>query len=106
MQANGWLKGNRLHLNTVMIQKSILITKQLPNNNKTSTNFLGLHLSHNLIKKTHVNDLTKKFALAIYAIRRMKDMATHEAANVAYLSLFHSRATCRMLLKNAHAKSS
>lgn len=59
-------------------------------------------MSHNLNSKYHVKELTNKLATAIYAVRRMREIGTYEAAKVAYFSLFHARAVYRILLLWGH----
>lgn len=95
-EANEWFSSNSLILNKAKTQKLLFTTNQ--QQNPDTVCFLGLRIQNNLSFRQHVNELSGRLSSANYAIRRMMNIGTYQAAKTAYFSLFHSRATYGILI--------
>lgn len=82
-----WFASNKLKLNADKTQQLTVKTK--PEEHAT-VRFLGLTVDDGLKWKSHIDQLAKKLAAGIYAIRRIKLIATHHAAVLTYYAAFHS----------------
>lgn len=86
--ASNWFAANKLKVNLDKSQKITFSTtnKRIPD----EANFLGMVIDANLKWHGHIDGLANRLAGALYAIRRIKHTATHEAAKTTYFSCFHS----------------
>ena len=91
-----WFATNNLCLNVKKTQQLYITTKE--KGSTSSVKFLGLHLSHNLKWNDHIENMTGKLSSAIYVIRRIRKIATFQAALMTYHACFLSRATYGILV--------
>lgn len=95
-EANEWFGSNSLILNKAKTQKVLFNADQQLE--PETVCFLGLQIESDLSFRQHVSKLSGKLSSANYAIRRMMNVGTYQAAKIAYFSLFHSRAIYGILI--------
>lgn len=107
--ADEWFKANKLMLNsskTVSINfatrekakdiKFAICGKTLSSENETK--FLGITIDKALKWTSHIENVCKNLAAAIYALRKIKFLAGESAALNAYHACFHSRLSYGILI--------
>ena len=90
--AKQWFKQNTLTLND---KKTESITFQMDRWERTdpAVRFLGIQIDPRLTWMEHIETLGKKLSGATYAIRRINQTVSSEAARTTYFALFHARMT-------------
>ena len=99
VMAGEWFTSNQLRLNVSKTKELLITTKS--NNSEEVVKLLGLHFSGDMKWNAHISQLTKQLAGAIYAIRRIRKIATYEAAKMVFHGCFMSRATYGILVWGA-----
>lgn len=84
--AEDWFAANKLKLNENKTQQLTLSSR--PEGNAV-VKFLGVYMDDGLKWCQHVDHLAKKLASGIYCIKRMKIIATEQAAILTYHSFIH-----------------
>lgn len=83
-----WFAANKLLMNPNKVQKLIISTRAVER--CVEARFLGLTMDSHLKWDRHIAQMASKLTSASYAIKRLKLVATHEVAKIAYFSNFHS----------------
>lgn len=91
LSAEDWFDSNKLKLNTDKTQSLTIGMNQVHLDEKVT--FLGLTVDNKLTWSNHVQGLCGKLCRAIYSIRTLKSISTHQAAKLAYYANFHSLAS-------------
>lgn len=79
-EAEEWFSANRLQVNKNKTQTLEFTTNKCEVHK--SIKLLGLHVDNKLNWKTHINELANKLSAAVYSIRRIKNISTHQADQV------------------------
>ena len=96
--AQQWYSANGLTLNNDKTQK---LTFNRTSGDNQPMKFLGVHMDADLKWKAHTHELSKSLNSAIFCIRRIKSIATPQAAKLVYYSSFHSKMTYGILFWGA-----
>ena len=81
--------------------QTVIMTTKIANQDKKTVKFLGVTLNSNLEWENHIYNMSGILSSAIYAIRRMKNISTTEAALTTFHAYFMSRATYAILVWGA-----
>lgn len=92
--AKRWFDANKLKMN---VDKTQVLAFPAAANGGVVT-FLGVMVDGRLNWSEHVSSLTPRLGSAVYTIRRIKQLVTHEAAKLAYYANFHSVASYGILV--------
>ena len=92
-----WFQSNRLQLNEGKTQNILFYTKRNADASASAT-FLGVQLDSALSFSVHTQSLAKRLSRAIFCIRRIRMMATYQAARLVYFATFHSHLTYGLLV--------
>lgn len=86
-----WFSANRLKANQEKTQSVTFTTKATQD--REHARFLGVYLDSCLRWDWHIDHLASRLTSAVYAIRRLRTIATKQAARTAYFSMFHASMT-------------
>lgn len=86
--ARFWFESNKLKMNESKTQVMSFCTR--PGGVEDSIKLLGVYVDSRLSWSAHGDHLGRRLPAAVYAILRMKRVATHQCARVAYYTGFHS----------------
>lgn len=98
-EAEQWFSANRLLLNKEKSKKIVFSLRAVNNCNDcvTETGFLGVTLDANLQWEPHINEVAKKLARGLYAIRSLSNCVSLVLLKTAYYSIFHSHISYAIL---------
>ena len=100
-EAAEWFSANSLMLNVGKTQELIITTRRYDDLNQGAVSFLGVTINQELNWKDHISAISKKLTPAIFAIRRIRKIATQSAAISTYHAFFMSRATYAIIVWGA-----
>ena len=100
-EAAEWFGANSLLLNVGKTQHLTVSTRRGGDLDRDAVSFLGVTINSELTWKDHIAALSKKLTPAIYAIRRIRRIATQTAALTTYHAFFMARATYAIIVWGA-----
>lgn len=83
-----WFQANGLQININKTQNLTFSTKRQSDSTLT---YLGITFHSSLCWNTYIDELGSKLSIAIFMIKRIKQISSVETARLAYFSTFHSR---------------
>lgn len=87
-RAEDWFESNGLILNQNKTQHLLFTTSRKDENKNLK--LLGLTIDNKLNWSSHITTLADRLSSAVYSIRYIKSISTHEAARMCYFANFHS----------------
>lgn len=87
-EAMEWFTANKLMLNNEKTQCMQFTTGR--GEEDSHVKVLGIHIDNKLQWSEHINKLSRRLSVAVYTIRRIRQVSTYEAARLTYYANFHS----------------